>query len=61
MTTQIDDIKKEIKTLEVMKNHAAMMGDNKNAKKFQDKIHWLQSAINNMQWELTTHIKQKIL
>ena len=48
MTTQIDDIKKEIKTLEVMQQHASIMGDNKNAKKFQDRIHWLQSSINNM-------------
>jgi predicted CoA-binding protein len=49
MTTQIDDIKKEIQTLEVMKSHAAIMGDNKRVKECQDKIYWLQSAINNMQ------------
>jgi|5B_taG_2_1085324.scaffolds.fasta_scaffold113136_3 hypothetical protein len=49
MTTQIDDLKKEIKTLEVMQHHAAMMGDRANVKKFQDKIHLLQSSINNMQ------------
>ena len=48
MRTQKDDLEKEIKTLQVMLQHAKMMGDAKHAAEFEDKILTLRSSINNM-------------
>jgi len=49
MTTQADDIKKEIKNLEVMLSHATMMGDTKNQKTFEEKIFWLKSTLTHIE------------
>tara|TARA_R110002012_G_scaffold306649_2_gene511494 strand:+ start:3099 stop:3248 length:150 start_codon:yes stop_codon:yes gene_type:complete len=48
MRTQKDDLEKEIKTLQVMLQHAKMMGDARHAAEFEDKILTLRSSINNM-------------
>lgn len=49
MTTQADDIKKEIHKLEMMLTHATMMGDTKNQKQFENKIMDLRSTLYNIQ------------
>jgi|TARA_R110000803_G_scaffold150915_1_gene216117 hypothetical protein len=48
MKTQKDDLEKEIKTLQVMLQHALMMGDNKRAKEFEDKINHARDCITHM-------------
>jgi len=49
MTTQADDIKKEIHKLEMMLTHATMMGDTKHQKQFENKIMDLRSTLYNIQ------------
>jgi|TARA_R110000824_G_scaffold67353_6_gene174392 hypothetical protein len=48
MKTQADDLRKEIKTLQVMLQHAQMMGDEKHVKEFQNKINHAKDCITHM-------------
>jgi len=49
LETQKTDIQKQIKTLEVMLQHATLMEDTKNQKLFQNKLFWLKSTLTHIE------------